>query len=235
MLDMTRRAQTNPPAVAAHAACGAARRIASSSGRVGPQRTCSGCRAAAAQTELIRVVLGPDGSAIVDLGRQLPGRGAWVHPTVSCLESAVAKGFARSLRAPIKSTAEEVFAALRQSADRRVAGLLSSAWRAKQAAIGSTAVKECLERDEALLLVVAVDARAALATPGVEVAIAAGRAVAWGDRVILGRTVGRNEVGVLAIRDRGLAHALAAMIRIAHLGEKHSDVDRAGGYPFREV
>jgi predicted RNA-binding protein YlxR (DUF448 family) len=61
-------------------------------------RTCVACRLRASRGELLRVVLHggrltPDDSAV------LPGRGAWVHPTVRCLELAVSRGvFSRALK-----------------------------------------------------------------------------------------------------------------------------------------
>jgi predicted RNA-binding protein YlxR (DUF448 family) len=57
-------------------------------------RTCTGCRVAAAQGTLVRVVFeGP--RLVVDRARRLPGRGAYVHPIAKCVTIA---GLARSLR-----------------------------------------------------------------------------------------------------------------------------------------
>ena len=64
-----------------------------------PVRTCVGCRARAPRSTLLRVVaidsvLVPDERAI------LPGRGAWVHPTTECVETAIRRrAFVRALRA----------------------------------------------------------------------------------------------------------------------------------------
>ena len=44
--------------------------------RCAPERTCIGCRRVASPDELVRVVARPDGSLAV--GRNLPGRGAWL-------------------------------------------------------------------------------------------------------------------------------------------------------------
>lgn len=65
-------------------------------------RTCIGCRQKADANELIRFVVdGTDpGLLRVDPSRRLPGRGAHLHPTTSCLEAATRrKAFARALRA----------------------------------------------------------------------------------------------------------------------------------------
>src|SRR5690606_10403344 len=68
----------------------------------GPVRTCVGCRRRDLAARLVRVVLA-DGTAgrtaVVDLARRLPGRGAWLHPDLQCLDLAERRrAFARALR-----------------------------------------------------------------------------------------------------------------------------------------
>ena len=68
-----------------------------------PVRTCIGCRGADSRSALLRVVLGPgaDGRTVVlpDPERRRPGRGAWLHPVVSCLDLAGRRrAFGRALR-----------------------------------------------------------------------------------------------------------------------------------------
>ncbi|WP_305849804.1 YlxR family protein [Phycicoccus sp. HDW14] len=81
-------------------------------------RTCIGCRGADSRSALLRVVLGQGerGLAVVpDPGRRRPGRGAWLHPSVSCLDLAVRrKAFGRALRA---STGPDVTAVARWVTD----------------------------------------------------------------------------------------------------------------------
>ncbi len=61
-----------------------------------PERTCVGCRQRCAQPLLVRLAL--QGS-ILTLGKDVPGRGAWLHPTVTCLQLAERKSaFGRALR-----------------------------------------------------------------------------------------------------------------------------------------
>ncbi|MBC9928123.1 MULTISPECIES: YlxR family protein [unclassified Leucobacter] len=63
-----------------------------------PVRSCVGCHARANRAELLRVVQ-RDGQVLPDDRAVLPGRGAWVHPTVQCVEQAVKRGaFSRALR-----------------------------------------------------------------------------------------------------------------------------------------
>lgn len=68
-------------------------------------RTCVGCRRRDVRSALLRVVAERNDtgehitSVVVDVRLQLPGRGAWVHPTPECLELAVRlKAFGRALR-----------------------------------------------------------------------------------------------------------------------------------------
>ncbi|WP_461037101.1 YlxR family protein [Streptomyces mayteni] len=67
--------------------------------RACPERTCVGCRKRSARNGLLRVVRNGD-RCVPDLRGTLPGRGAYVHPTTSCLELAVRRrAFPRAFRA----------------------------------------------------------------------------------------------------------------------------------------
>ncbi|MBU1588458.1 MAG: YlxR family protein [Actinobacteria bacterium] len=69
-----------------------------------PVRTCLGCRQRADASSLLRVVAsGGEANAVrevwPDPSAVLPGRGAWVHPVVSCLDKATQRrAFGRALR-----------------------------------------------------------------------------------------------------------------------------------------
>jgi len=66
-----------------------------------PERTCIGCRKKGPQTELLRLVAGGSGSSavLVDERRRMAGRGAWLHPSESCLALALKRrAFGRALR-----------------------------------------------------------------------------------------------------------------------------------------
>lgn len=65
---------------------------------VGPVRTCVGCRKRDAKPALLRVVV-VAGVLTVDHARRLPGRGACVHPDLSCVDLAdKRRAFVRALR-----------------------------------------------------------------------------------------------------------------------------------------
>ncbi|MBX0300075.1 MULTISPECIES: YlxR family protein [Cryobacterium] len=63
-----------------------------------PVRTCIGCRSRASRSSLLRVVA-QNSLLVVDETATLPGRGAWIHPTIACFQEAVKRrAFGRALR-----------------------------------------------------------------------------------------------------------------------------------------
>ncbi|GAA4769494.1 YlxR family protein [Citricoccus nitrophenolicus] len=73
-----------------------------------PVRTCIGCRGKDDHTKLVRLALdgvtGPR-SVIPDWRRRMPGRGAWLHPDVACLQAALKRGaFNRAFRGRVEAT-----------------------------------------------------------------------------------------------------------------------------------
>ena len=63
-----------------------------------PVRTCVGCRSRAPRSHLLRIVV-RGSELIADESAVLPGRGAWLHPTLECLELALRRrAFARAFR-----------------------------------------------------------------------------------------------------------------------------------------
>ncbi|MEU2061341.1 YlxR family protein [Streptomyces sp. NPDC013455] len=68
--------------------------------RACPERTCVGCRERAAKDDLLRIVKSED-ACVPDPRGTLPGRGAYVHPALVCLDQAVRRrAFPRALRVP---------------------------------------------------------------------------------------------------------------------------------------
>lgn len=64
-----------------------------------PARTCVGCRAAAAKSELVRLVLA-EGRVVLAVKGQADGRGSYLHPSVECGQRALQrKAFNRAFRA----------------------------------------------------------------------------------------------------------------------------------------
>jgi uncharacterized protein len=65
-----------------------------------PTRTCVGCGVREVKSRLIRVVAVGD-EIVPDVSARLPGRGAYLHPSLACLEQAQRRrAFPRALRLP---------------------------------------------------------------------------------------------------------------------------------------
>ncbi|MFC5981835.1 YlxR family protein [Knoellia sp. p5-6-4] len=75
-------------------------------GAARPIRTCVGCRGRDSRSALLRVVAVRNDQGqfllVPDLRRCLPGRGAWLHPTVDCFDQALRRrAFGRALRVSV--------------------------------------------------------------------------------------------------------------------------------------
>jgi predicted RNA-binding protein YlxR (DUF448 family) len=69
-------------------------------GLAGPVRMCVGCRSRASRAVLLRVVVA-DGILVPDRYATLPGRGAWLHRDLQCLDEAERRrAIPRALRVP---------------------------------------------------------------------------------------------------------------------------------------
>ncbi len=76
-----------------------------------PMRMCVGCREMRPKKELLRIVRTPDGNIIVDRTGKASGRGAYICPSVACLEKAEKiRALERALEHSVDS---QVFARLR--------------------------------------------------------------------------------------------------------------------------
>ncbi|WP_179578700.1 YlxR family protein [Glaciibacter psychrotolerans] len=61
-------------------------------------RTCIGCRSRAPRSSLLRVVA-RESELVADETATLPGRGSWLHPSITCFHAAVKRhAFGRALR-----------------------------------------------------------------------------------------------------------------------------------------
>jgi predicted RNA-binding protein YlxR (DUF448 family)/ribosomal protein L7Ae-like RNA K-turn-binding protein len=171
-------------------------------------RTCVGCRTAEPAGGLVRLVLDPEGDLLVDSKGGNFGRGAWLHARPDCVRRGVPGGIARTLHASVRATPEAVAERLRLAGRRRLEGLLAAAMGAKKLAVGSGAVEEAADHGLVRLVLVAKDARAAASSDAVRGYIEKGRAVPLFTKTELGALFGRDEVGVAAVLDEGLAVSL---------------------------
>lgn len=190
------------------------------------ERTCVSCRKSGNPAGLIRWVRGPSGEVVPDLlGKQF-GRGAWSHSGPECLKG-LARALAKSFKAPILPTDEELLVLLGEAATHRVWQLLGAARRQRLLVAGSTKVREAVAQGRTELVIVARDAQAAARLPEVEAMIRDGKACAWASRDELGKLCGRGEIGVLALLDLRLAQALFGAIAMAPQGSGAAGVPAA--------
>jgi predicted RNA-binding protein YlxR (DUF448 family) len=126
-------------------------------------RTCIVERRPTGPDELIRFVVGPDGTVVPDLKRNLPGRGCWVTADREHVDKAAKKGlFARAFKSgPLKS---EVIVPpdLGDMVDRLLAksalGALGLSRKAGAVALGATKVEASVRSGAALLVLHAAEA-----------------------------------------------------------------------------
>jgi uncharacterized protein len=139
--------------------------MAASTGRTEPRhpdtgskRTCAVTRQVVAPSELLRFVVGPDGSVVPDLARKLPGRGVWLTCSKDIVATAVKTGaFSRSVRmraAAPPDLAEQVERAIL----KRVAQALSLANKAGQVVFGFSRVEAAIGEGLVEALIHASDA-----------------------------------------------------------------------------
>lgn len=197
-------------------------------------RTCVGCQKQDEADAMIRLVLDDAGGLVVDLAGRAFGRGAWAHPRSDCLVKSARGGAERTLKSKVRVDAAALIASVRAAADRRVEALLAGARGAGKLAAGSDSAREACEERGAPLLIVARDARAAASETWVASAVAAGKAVAWGDKQKLGRSISRPDTAVVAVMDEGFSRSLASAVALSSLREP-ADAPEAAEDAFSEV
>lgn len=144
----------------------------------GTERLCVVTRKVRPIGELIRFVVGPDGSVVPDLKRKLPGRGVWVTATRPAIEDAVKRNaFARSFKAKVQ-VAPDLAARLEELLTRSCLDALAMAHKSGRVAIGFAKTE------------------AALADKPVTAAIHASDAAADGVRKLAGAVRHRTEAGM---------------------------------------
>ena len=186
------------------------------------ERTCIGCRKNAAQKELVRYVLAPDGALLVDYRQRLPGRGAYTCPDAVCIAAAVRRGqFARTFRRQLPAvTAEDLLAALQNQVREQILGLIAVARKAGQVLSGSSLVLDALTGSEPpALVLVASDVSEGIGDKVIGKASACS-IPAWRcfDKETFGRLLGKEERSVIAVRHHPLADSLhQELIRFTHI------------------
>jgi len=124
------------------------------------ERMCVATRTVRPVDDMIRFVIGPDGEAVPDLKRKLPGRGVWVTATQDALSDAVkrkalARGFKREVRLPA-----DLVARTGQLLERSALDALAMAGKAGLVATGFTRVEAALAQERVVALLHAAEAAA---------------------------------------------------------------------------
>ncbi|MEO9779133.1 MAG: RNA-binding protein [Sedimentitalea sp.] len=169
----------------------------------GPDRKCIVTGEVQPKFGLVRFVLGPDGQVVPDILGKLPGRGVYVAADRAAVDKAVAKKlFARGLKTQVQIPEGLTDEVERQLA-RRVVDLISLARKSGAAVAGYEKVKDWLSKEEALILLQAVDGsgrgKSKLSTPHF------GHYIGWLTSDELGLAFGRETVIHAALASGGLA------------------------------
>src|SRR5262249_58283815 len=120
---------------------------------LGPRKTAPGTQRFGAVTgtvgsadEMIRFVIGPDGIAVPDIKRRLPGRGIWITATRQALRAALARNtFARGFKRDVR-VAADVVDSTERLIERSALEALEICHKAGKVAIGFASVAAALSR-----------------------------------------------------------------------------------------
>ena len=174
-------------------------------------RRCLATGETRSKAELLRFVVAPDRSLVLDLGGRLPGRGMWLSPRRDVLEKACARNlFAKAAKAAVR--VEPGFAARVEDQVRaRCLELLGLARRAGQAVAGFEKVKARLSSGQAAVLLQArdgaQDGRSRLALLG-SAAVGGLRRFDLFETAELGQVFGRTTAVHVAVAPGGLAERI---------------------------
>lgn len=122
------------------------------------ERTCAVTREVLPVTDLLRFVMAPDKTVVVDVKGALPGRGVWVTAKKSVLQEAIKKrAFSRGFKEQVNAEdglADHTDKLLEQAA----LGALSISRKAGNLIVGFSKVEAALKKESVLALVHATDA-----------------------------------------------------------------------------
>ena len=177
------------------------------------ERRCIVTREAGERSDLLRLVLDPEGRVLVDLEERLPGRGIWLSADRDVVNRAVARNlFAKAIgvRAKVGSRVNvdpDLTEQIERLLVRRALDSLGLARRAGQLMTGLDRIRAWLRSATAAVLVTAVDGAAdgrrklRRLAPHVPLIVAFSRAE-------LGAALGRDEVVHVALAPGALAQRL---------------------------
>ena len=124
----------------------------------GAERLCASTGTVRPVDDMIRFVVSPEGTAVPDLKRRLPGRGVWITATRSALGHAIArKAFARSFKRDVRA-APDLIDATERLLERAALDALAIAYKARRVVAGFAKVESVLVDGGATALLHASDA-----------------------------------------------------------------------------
>jgi predicted RNA-binding protein YlxR (DUF448 family) len=131
----------------------------------GPRKTAPGAERFCAATgtvrpvaDMIRFVLSPDGIAVPDLKRRLPGRGIWITATRQALHTAIArKVFGRGFKRDVR-LAPDMIETTERLLEQGALAALAIAHKGRKVAIGFAKAEAALGRARIVALVHAAEA-----------------------------------------------------------------------------
>jgi uncharacterized protein len=122
------------------------------------ERLCVATRTVRPVADLIRFVIGPDGTAVPDLKCKLPGRGVWVTATQDAIGNAIKrKAFSRGFRRDVRLPAD-LLRRTEQLLERAVLDALAIAGKAGLVATGFAKVETALAHERVIALLHASEA-----------------------------------------------------------------------------
>lgn len=124
----------------------------------GPLRKCAASAERYPVERMIRFVRSPDGAAIPDLSKTLPGRGVWILSDRASIEKAGRGALAKGFKAPVQ-VSPDLAALIEGQLARRIVDLLGFARRAGDITMGFVKVEDLLRdaRADIECLVIASD------------------------------------------------------------------------------
>jgi predicted RNA-binding protein YlxR (DUF448 family) len=126
----------------------------------GAERLCASTGTVRPVDDMIRFVLSPEGAAVADLKRRLPGRGVWITATRSALGQAITrKAFARSFKREVR-VAPDLLETTERLLERAALDSLSIAYKARRVVAGFSKVEAALLQGNAIALLHASDGAA---------------------------------------------------------------------------
>lgn len=124
------------------------------------ERTCALTRDLKPVSEMIRFVVGPDGTAVPDVKRKLPGRGLWITATQSALREAVKRNiFARGFKKEVR-VAPDLVELTGDLLQRAALDALAMAGKAGLVLAGFGKVEAAFGREKVVAVLHATDAAA---------------------------------------------------------------------------